>query len=220
MKKLILFGVGQMAEIAYSYFSTDSKYTVVGFCVDKSHFKDDKFKNLPVVSFEEVENFFPVNTHCMFIPLAAKDSNRLREKKYLEAKSKGYELVSYISSLATILPESNIGENCFILENNTIQAFVEIGNNCVLWSGNHIGHHTKINDHCYLASHVVVSGRVTIGKNCYLGVNSTIRDGINIASGSVIGAGALVMRPTIENGVYMGLPSKKISMKSDDVDLP
>ena len=84
MKKLILFGVGQMSEIAYSYFSTDSKYTVVGFCVDKSHFKDDKYKNLPVVSFEEVENVFSINTHCMFIPLAAKDSNRLRERKYLD----------------------------------------------------------------------------------------------------------------------------------------
>ena len=132
MKKLILFGVGQMSEIAYSYFSTDSKYTVVGFCVDKSHYKDDKYKNLPVVSFEEVENFFPINTHCMFIPLAAKDSNRLREKKYLEAKSKGYELVSYISSLATILPESNIGENCFIGTGAVINAGTILGKQCIV----------------------------------------------------------------------------------------
>ena len=220
MKKLVLFGVGQMTEIAYSYFTTDSEYTVVGFCVDQSHLENDNFKGLPVVAFEDVEKTFSIATHFMFIPLAAKDCNRLREKKYLEAKKKGYEFVSYISSKATILPESNIGENCFILENNTIQSFVEIGNNCVLWSGNHIGHHTKIKDHCYLASHVVVSGLVTIESNCYLGVNATIRDGINIASRSVIGAGALVMKSTVENGVYMGLPCKKISIQSDNVDLP
>ncbi len=220
MKKLVLFGVGQMSEIAYTYFDTDSEYTIVGFCVDRSHLDSDSFKGLPVVAFEDVENFFSTENHFMFVPLTARDSNQLREGKYLEAKKKGYKIASYISSKATILPESDIGENCFILENNTIQSFVEIGNNCILWSGNHIGHHTKIKDHCYLASHVVVSGRVTIENNCYLGVNATIRDGINIAYKSVIGAGALVMRSTVESGVYMGLPCKKISAKSEDVDLP
>ena len=48
MKKLVLFGVGQMTEIAYSYFTTDSEYTVVGFCVDQSHLENDNFKGLPV----------------------------------------------------------------------------------------------------------------------------------------------------------------------------
>ena len=51
-----------------------------------------------------------------------------------------------------------IGENCFIFEDNTIQPFVKIGDDVVLWSGNHIGHHAEIGDHCFISSHVVISG--------------------------------------------------------------
>jgi len=155
----------------------------------------------------------------MFILLGAKDCNRLREAKYLDAKKRGYGFISYISSKATICPENEIGENCLILENNVIQSFVKIKDNCVLWSGNHIGHHSVIHAHNYLASHVVVSGGVTINSYCYLGVNATIRDHIEIAQACIIGAGALIMRATQENEVYMGLPGKRTSIRSNDVDL-
>ena len=50
------------------------------------------------------------------------------------------------------------GDNCFILEDNTVQPFVTIGNNVTLWSGNHIGHDSVIEDDCFISSHVVVSG--------------------------------------------------------------
>ena len=75
--------------------------------------------------------------------MTGKNLNRIREKIYNEGKKKGYDFYSYVSPKATVLT-NKIGENCFILEDNTIQPFVEIGNNCVLWSGNHIGHHSKI----------------------------------------------------------------------------
>ena len=74
----------------------------------------------------------------------------------MKGKKKGYDFYSYVSPKATVLT-NKIGENCFILEDNTIQPFVEIGNNCVLWSGNHIGHHGKIDDHVFITSHCVVS---------------------------------------------------------------
>ena len=66
--------------------------------------------------------------------------NKLRAEKYYQAKQLGYELVSYISSRCSFLTEYPVGENCAILEDNTIQPFVRIGNNVTLWSGNHIGH--------------------------------------------------------------------------------
>ena len=63
-------------------------------------------------------------------------------EKYDDAIRRGYTLISYVSSKATTFPGFTCGDNCFILEDNTIQPFVTIGNNVVMWSGNHIGHHT------------------------------------------------------------------------------
>ena len=76
--------------------------------------------------------------------------NALRRGVYTRFKQKGYPLISYISSCATYFPGTPIGDNCFVLEDNTIQPFVKIGNNVVLWSGNHIGHHSTIARRCFL----------------------------------------------------------------------
>ena len=37
MKPLIIFGIGQIAEVAYYYFSEDSDYNVAGFTVDDTY---------------------------------------------------------------------------------------------------------------------------------------------------------------------------------------
>ena len=191
-KKLIIFGAGQIAELAYHYFSSDSEYSIQAFSVDKEYIESDDFFGLPVIAFEEIQASFPPEDYEMFIALSYSEVNSIRKKKYFAAKAKGYKLASYISSRATILNNMSIGDNCFILENNTIQPFVSIGNNVTLWSGNHIGHHSAICDHVFIASHVVVSGGVHIGSQSFLGVNATLINNISIGDGCVIGAGALV----------------------------
>ncbi|MEZ4692278.1 MAG: DapH/DapD/GlmU-related protein [Ignavibacteria bacterium] len=75
---------------------------------------------------------------------------------------------------------------------------MKIGNNVVLWSGNHIGHDVEIDDHNFITSHAVVSGFVKIRNNCFIGVNATIRDGITIAPETLIAAGAIIMKDTVE----------------------
>jgi len=146
----------------------------------------------------------------MFIAVGYSKLNKVRTQKYHQAKEKGYQLVSYVSSKATLLTELPIGENCFILEDNTIQPFVTIGNNVTLWSGNHIGHHVKIADNNFISSHVVISGGVQIQENCFIGVNATLRDHITISENCVIGAGSLILHDTQPNGVYT-MPEAQLS---------
>jgi UDP-3-O-[3-hydroxymyristoyl] glucosamine N-acyltransferase len=101
--------------------------------------------------------------------------------------------MSYVSSRAAVFPGFELNDNCFILEDNTIQPFARIGRNVTLWSGNHIGHHAVIEDDVFIASHVVVSGGVRIGQGSFVGVNATFRDHVTIGRKCVIGAGALVL---------------------------
>lgn len=209
--KLVIFGAGDIAELAHYYFSTDSIYEVVAFTVDSEYIDKGEICGLPIIPFNMVEQYYKPEKYFFFVALSYSKINSVREDKYLNVKSKGYKIVSYISSKATVLNNHNVGENCFILENNTIQPFVEIGNNVTLWSGNHIGHHSKIEDHCFITSHVVISGGVRIGQNTFVGVNATLRDHICIGSHNVIGAGAIVMGDTEDKAVYVAdrtLPRK------------
>ena len=217
MKKLVIFGLADAAELALYYFSNDSDYEVEAFAVDAIYVPPDKrFKGLPVVAFKEVVQNYPPDHYAFFIALGYSNLNTIRKEKYLAIKALGYELVSYISTRASVLTE-DIGENCFILEDNTIQPFVRIGNNVTMWSGNHVGHHSRIEDHCFLASHIVVSGRVMIGESCFLGVNATLRDHVTIGEKCIIGAGALILADAAAEGVYVGTATERSRVPSTRV---
>jgi len=214
-KKLVIFGLTDAAELAHYYFKTDSDFEVVAFTVDEAFRKVDTFCGLPVVPFERVTETHSPATHHLFVALGYSKLNQVRKEKYSAAKALGYALPSYVSSRATVLNDGRIGDNCFILEDNTIQPFVVIGNNVTLWSGNHIGHHSVIHDHCFLASHIVVSGRVEIGSACFIGVNATLRDHITVGENTVVGAGTLLLASAEAAGVYIGQATERSAVPSD-----
>ena len=213
-KPLVIFGSGDLAELAHYYFTADSGHQVVAFTLDAEYIDASECCGLPVVAFDQVAAEYPPAEHDMFVALSYSRLNEVRKEKYLAAKSLGYGISSYISSHASLLNEGKIGENCFILEDNTIQPFVTIGNNVTLWSGNHIGHHSSINDHSFLASHIVVSGGVEIGEQCFIGVNATLRDHIKIGDRCVIGAGALILGDAEPEGVYIGKATERSKLPS------
>ncbi len=201
MAKIIIFGNGQLAEIAQFYINRDTDHEITAFTVNAEFIEKETFNGIPVVPFGTITSQFPPDTYQMFMPISYRKVNLLREEKYLQAKSMGYSFISYISSKASYYG-TPVGENCFIFENNVIQPFSKIGDNVILWSGNHIGHHSEIQDHCFITSHVVISGSVVVGRNSFIGVNATIRDNIAIGKRNVIGAGSVILHNTDDDQVF------------------
>lgn len=213
MAKVVIFGVLDTAELAHYYLENDSEHEVAAFAINREYLDLETFHGLPVVAFEDVETLFPPSEYSFFAPMTGRNMNRNREKIYNEAKAKGYQFISYISSRATIFDKKVVGENCFILEDNTIQPYTTIGNNVVMWSGNHIGHHGQIKDHVFFTSHVVMSGHCVIESYSFFGVNSTIRDYMHIEQGTLVGMASAVTKDTEEWGIYVGNPAKKVPGK-------
>lgn len=209
MAKVIIFGTRDLAELAHYYLSADSEHEVVAFTVHSKYMESPMFKNLPVVPFDTINKKYSPSEYSLFAPMIGAKMNQLRANVFNEGKSKGYKFISYVSSKATLF-DNEIGENCFILEDNTIQPFTKIGNNVILWSGNHIGHHGEIKDHVFFTSHVVMSGHCIIESFSFFGVNSTIRDGCHVSKGTLLAMGASLTKQTTEEwGVYLGNPARK-----------
>jgi sugar O-acyltransferase (sialic acid O-acetyltransferase NeuD family) len=219
MAKVVIFGIQDFAQLAHFYLANDSEHEVSAFCVNRDYVPQSKaFDGLPVVPFEDIEHSHPPHEFQFFAPMSPKGMNQARASVYSGIKAKGYKLVSYISSKATVFPGAQIGDNCFILEDNTIQPFTPIGNNVVLWSGNHIGHHSRIEDHVSFTSHVVLSGHCIVESYAFFGVNATIRDGVKIAEGTFVAMAAAITRDTEPWGVYKGNPAKKGEVLSKDLN--
>ena len=214
-KKLIIFGNAEIASLAKFYFTNDSEYEVIAFTVDDEYLENDTFEGLPVIPFSEVNKKYPPSEYEMHVALSYIRLNQLREQKYHQAKAAGYKLASYFSSKSSFWDDLSIGDNCFILEDQTIQPTGKIGNNVMLWSGNHIGHGTKIGNHTYFASQVVVSGNCKIGKRCFFGVNATLKDFLIIGDDVFVAMDASVTRDLKNNSVVVG--SKCTIFDADDL---
>ncbi|MGW8169131.1 MAG: acyltransferase [Sulfurovaceae bacterium] len=88
----------------------------------------------------------------------------------------------------------------------TIEENVLLGSHVNITSGNQ-QHIATMNE----GDAVLTDGkreRVTISKNVWVGNNAVIFK--NIARNCIIGAGAVVTRPTEKNGVYVGNPAQRL----------
>jgi sugar O-acyltransferase (sialic acid O-acetyltransferase NeuD family) len=212
--RVVIFGTGTMGKLAHFYLGADSPHEVVAFTADGAYLSEDRFLGLPLLPFEEIESRYPPDSFAFFVALGYRKLNSLRAAKYAEAKAKGYTLISYLSSKATHWGDTEIGDNCFILENQVIQPFVKIGSDVVIWSGNHFGHDVVIGDHCWLSSHVVVSGGVSIGDHSFVGVNATLRDRVRVGRECIVGAGALLLRDAKDREVYIAKSTDRYRLDS------
>jgi sugar O-acyltransferase (sialic acid O-acetyltransferase NeuD family) len=212
--KVIIFGLQDTAQLAHYYLTTDSGHEVVAFSVNESYINGmDVFCGLPVVPFEKIEEIYSPEEYAFFVPMTYRRMNNDRKAVYEAVKAKGYSCISYVNSKTTIADNVQIGENCFILEDNTIQPFVKIGNNVVIWSGNHVGHHSTIKDHVFL-TRVVISGNCVIENNCFLGANSTVRDFVRMGEYTFVSLGAKIIENTEAFSVYVEQGSRKINISS------
>jgi sugar O-acyltransferase (sialic acid O-acetyltransferase NeuD family) len=214
MAKVVIFGTSEIAEIVHFYLTHDSEHEVVAFTVDAAYRQQDRFRDLPLVSFEELEVYYPPSDYKLFIAISYQKVNQLRADKYLNAKQRGYDFISYISSQASYYG-TPVGENTFIFPHCTIQPFCSIGNNCLLFGPINVAHHCVINDHCFMSSGVMMGGGIIVGEYTFIGLNATLRNYIKIGKANIIGAGAILLSNTEDKAVYTPGESPLFGVPSD-----
>ncbi len=217
MKKMIIFGAGSLAILAYIHFTNEGLYEVCAFTVNEKYLDQKKIFELDVVPYEDIEKTHPPDLYSMFVAIGYRKGNKAKAKVYNDAKAKGYELVSCISAKYNQLVHVKVGDNCLIMPNAIIQPFAEIGNDVVIWSGSFIGHHSRIGDHCFIAPEAAIAGEVEIGQYCFVGINATIKNGLTIAPECVIGAGAVILKDTERGKVYPGQQATVLPVPIDEL---
>jgi sugar O-acyltransferase (sialic acid O-acetyltransferase NeuD family) len=172
---------------------------------------------VPVVPFEELERTHPPDSHALCVAVGYREINQARARVCERAKARGYDLVSYTSSLAHCWESSRIGsENTYVLDRTVVQPFATIGDDVFL-VGCIVSHESVVGDHCFIAGGAVVAGGARIGPYSFVGVGATIRDGVTVAPRCVIGAGAVIKKDTEEGGVYSSRAADLLPAKSWDL---
>ena len=144
MRKLVIFGAGEFAEIAHYYFTHDSPSQVVGFTVDREYLREHRFRGLPVVPFDEVLRHFPPAEHDMFVALGIGGVNRKRAAKVAEAERLGSatrigfhtRIGDHCWIVSAIFGESvTVGEGTFVGLNATVAPCLSVGSHTIIGAG-------------------------------------------------------------------------------------
>lgn len=208
---IVVFGLGQRSRQAWYHLTHDSPHRVVAFTVDRAYRTVESFQGLPVEAFETLVERFPPGEVALLVPLSYRHLSLTRVQKYEEAKARGYAFASYVSSAARVAGNVEIGENCYVDAGAIVQPYCRVGDNCTLAPAAVIAHDTTIGRHGYVAAGAVVGGGTTVGERCVLALNCTVLNGVRVAPRCLIGAGAVLTSDTEEDGVYVGVPARRLA---------
>lgn len=214
MRKVIIFGVEQFADQLHNLMKKDENYEVCGFCMDKAYLKElTEHNGLPVVAFEELEQYFSPEEYGILFCIGYTDMNRVRKNRMENAKSRGYEIMNYQHPTALVQTE-DIGFGNIFMEGTIIGQGCKIGNGNIFWPAAHVAHHTEVGNWNFFTISCAVAGNIKIHDMCVFGNNCTIKNGIEIKEGTLVGAGAYIAHSTDEWSVYAPPRSYKLEGKS------
>ncbi|MBK2054447.1 PglD-related sugar-binding protein [Francisella noatunensis] len=210
--KVVIYGNGKIAKVVYQFVK--KKFEVVAFTVERKYKNSDAIEGVPLIEFEDIQNQCDPKEHKMLIAVGYVQMNNIRERKYQEAKKKGFSFINYIHPSVEIHENIEMGENNIVLDHVTIQPYVKIGSSNFVWSNAVIAHGSVIDDTNWITSGVVVSGDAIIKSKCFLGVNATIGNNTVIESESFVGANTLVTKNTAPKDVFISREGEKFRLDS------
>lgn len=212
-QKVIVFGIGKLAEYVCYVLKHDSCYHVSALSIHKQYMPDvEMLWGLNIFDFEHLHEHCRPDEYRLFIAVG---NNSVREKVYSQAKEYGYSFVSYISSKSTVWNDLIYGDNVLVSEGTVIGPFVEIGNGSFLL-GPKVAHHCRIGNHTLLSA-CYLGGDSKIGDISFLGMNSTINQNIVVGRANVIGVGSNICSDTNDFEVFTNRGTVKRSLTSKDL---
>jgi len=204
MNKLVVYGIGSLAEKIYYYNKRDQLFDLIGFIDDKK--EHSIFCGLPVYSFDEFYKMFSPNDCLVFVAIGYVRCNYYREKVFYMVNEKGYTLTNYISPKSIIFEDTLMGRNILVCDNVFIGHKSRIEDGCILSVGTTLSHENIVGKFSFISSCVVFGGHAKVENNCFVGLHSTIKDSITIGAFSIVGSGSNVIKSTPNHSVTIGNP--------------
>ena len=147
-------------------------------------------------------------THC----LVAVGHNEVRRRcvRMLGEILPGLRFPVAIHPSAVVAEGVELGDGSVVMAGVVINPGCRIGRHCIVNTGVCLDHGSTLGDFVSLAPGVVTGGNVSIGEGSAVCLGAQIIHGMRIGAETVVGAGALVVRPVPAACVAYGSPARRI----------
>jgi len=198
MKKLYIIGAGGHGRVVYD-IAFSLGYTDVAFLDDHSTADAVEGKVADYEKFKETAVFF-----------VAIGNNAIRKaisERLLQANA---TLVSLVHPSAVVGSNVSIGKGTVVMPNAVINNSAVISDGVIINTAATVDHDSLIGPYSHISVGSHLCGTVVIGEECFICAGATVINNIKVCGGCTVGAGAAVIQDITQQGVYVGVPAKRI----------
>ncbi len=111
---------------------------------------------------------------------------------------------------AVIAEGVKIGSGTVVMAGVVVNPGVRIGEGVIINTCSSVDHDCTISDYVHISVGSHLSGTVNVGGDTWIGAGATVSNNVNICGNCMIGAGAVVIKDIVEEGTYVGVPTRKV----------
>ena len=142
------------------------------------------------------------------VVVAGVGSPRGRRSAVQEAERFGVAFGTFVHPRATVTRHVELGEGVVITAGCVLTNNIEIGRHTHINRMATVGHDCRVGEFVHLAPGVVLSGNVHVEDDCDIGTNACVIQNLRIGRGTVVGAGAAVVRDLPAGVTAVGVPAR------------
>lgn len=123
-----------------------------------------------------------------------------------------YEMLPHIGN---VVIENNVEIANNVCIDRAVLSSTVLGENVKIDNLVHIAHNVIIGKNSLIIANAMIGGSTVIGENVWVAPSASIMNKINISNNVVVGMGAVVIKPVVENSVIAGNPAQLLIKKKD-----
>jgi UDP-N-acetylbacillosamine N-acetyltransferase len=207
MEKIVIWGASGHAMVVADIIRLVGRYEIIGFIDNVNpHRRGSEFCGSQILGGEEqLEMLLNQGIDHIIFGFGNCEA-RLRLSEHV--KPQGFHIASAIHPRAIIASDVTIGAGTVIMGGAVINSGTRIGENVIINTSASVDHECDIRDGAHICPGVHLAGKVIVGRGAWVGIGSCVVDHLSIGSGSLIGAGAVVVTDIPDNVIAYGNPAK------------
>lgn len=210
MKDIVIIGAGDFGkEVAWLIDDINSAkaiYNILGYVDDNENLHGCYINGYKVIGNSDYLNKIAEQNELHSV-ISIQNGD---VKKLLASKISNVKWETIIHPSVIMSKYVKVGKGTIVTAGNIVSTNVVIGDHCLLNLACTIGHDCIIEDYVCIMPGCNFSGYTLLKEGCWIGTGVKIIPKKTIESGSIIGAGAVVIKDIIEPGTYAGVPARKI----------
>ena len=203
-EKLLIIGASGHGKVVADIALSMKRWKYIAFLDDNENLKTSL--GLEVIgSSNDIDKY--IQDYDVFVGIG---NNSIRKQIQEKLESKSASIPTLIHPNATIAREVEIDVGTVIMAGAIINCSTTIGKGSIINTGATIDHDNVIRKFVHISPGAHLAGTVEVGSNTWVGIGTIISNNLSITDDCIIGAGAVVIENIVKQGLYVGVPVRRV----------